>query len=218
MTSIPLISLRAALAPRLGPALGVAGSGLVFAGLITASGATHGASPDDSPATIAATYAANADRVRSGVALALLGLAALLPFLGWLRARIRVAEGAGGWLGATAFGGGLVAAGGIVLYLALLVAQSNETIGANPEAASTLLLLGWEFGGLLAPAFAALVGAASLATVRYRLLPRGLAWVAWLGLPLALGLALAGFLGGALVMASLLWLAGYALAFAVRTA
>jgi hypothetical protein len=218
MTSLPLLSVRAVVAPRLGPALGVAGSGLVFAGLLTASGAIHEASPADSGATIAATYAANADRVRSGVALALLGLAALLPFLAWLRARIRLAEGAGGWLGSTAFGGGLVAAAGIVLYLALLVAQSGETIGADPEAAGTLILLGWEFGGLLAPAFAALVGGASLATVRYRLLPRGLAWVAWLGLPLALGLALAGFLGGALVMASLLWLGAYALALAVRTA
>ena len=154
MTTIPLISLRAALTPRLGPALGVAGSGLVFAGLITASGATHGASPDDSPAPIAATYAANGDRMRSGVGLALLGLAALLPFLGWLRAKIRVAEGASGWLGPTAFGGGLVAVSGIVLYLALLVAQSNETIGANPEAASTLILLGWEFGGLAGYALA----------------------------------------------------------------
>ena len=89
---------------------------------------------------------------------------------------------------------------------AILVAGSNDAIGTSGGAASTLLFLQWEFGGVLAPAFAALVGATSVATIRYRMLAPALAPVAWLGAPLAVALAFAGFLGGALVVSSLLWL------------
>jgi hypothetical protein len=50
------------------------------------------------------------------------------------------------------------------------------------------------------PAYAALVSATSVAVLRHGLLPRAL----WLGSPLAAALAFAGFLGGALVVSSLL--------------
>ena len=69
---------------------------------------------------------------------------------------------------------------------------------------------------MLAPAYAALVGATSVAVLRHRLLPPALAPIVWLGLPLALALAFGGFLGGALVVSSLLWLLVLAAAFFVR--
>jgi hypothetical protein len=165
------------------------------------------------PATIAAAYGANSDGRRVGISLALGGVFFLLWFLGYLRGRIAAAEGANGYLHTVAFGGGLVGAAGVVSYLAVLVASSNSSIGSQAEAASSLLLLEWEYGGVFAPAFGALVGATSLAVIRHKLLPGWLVWIAWLGIPLALGLAFSGFLGGALVVSSLLWLFAIAVAF-----
>jgi hypothetical protein len=66
---------------------------------------------------------------------------------------------------------------------------------------------------VLASTFAALVAGTSIAVLRYRLLPRALRWPAWLGLPLAL--AVSGFFGGALVVASVLWLLVVAAAFSI---
>ena len=199
------------------PAAGAVGGALIFVGLMTANDAIHASQAADAPATIAADFAANADGVRRGVWLALVGLALLFPFLADLRRRIRAAEG-DGILASTAFAGGIVGAGGLLVYLAVLVASSTDAIGAHPEAASTLRLLGWEYGGVLAPAYAALVGATSIAAIRYGLLPRAATPLAWLGLPLGAALALSGFLGGALVVSSLLWLVLVAAALAFQPA
>ena len=201
---------------RLAPAAGAAGAALVFAGLLTANGAIHASRAADAPSVIATDFATNADGVRRGVWLALVGLTLLFPFLADLRRRIRAAEGENGLLASVAYGGGLVGAAGLIGYLVLLTASSTDSIGAHPESAATLRLLGWEYGGVLAPAYAALVGAASIAALRHRLLHRAARPLAWLGLPLASGLALSGFLGGALVVASLLWLLLLAAAFALQ--
>lgn len=208
--------MRSSVLSRLGPAAGVVGTGLLFAGLMTASEPPEGTSPTDAPASIAATLAANADRTRTGVAFALAGLSLVFWFLGWLRGRIRAAAGGPGVLDAVAFGGGVAGSAGLLVYLALLVASSNPAVAGHPDAATTILLLQWEYGGVLAPAYAALVGATSVAVLRHRLLPPALAPIVWLGLPLALALAFGGFLGGALVVSSLLWLLVLAAAFFVR--
>lgn len=203
---------------RIAPAAGAAGTALVFAGLMTANGAVQTSTAADSASVIATDFATNADGVRRGVWLALVGLTLVFPFLADLRRRIRTAEGEGGILATTAYAGGIVGAAGLLVYLSLLVASSTESIGAHPEAAATLRLLGWEFGGVLAPAYAALVGATSVAAVRHRLLHPLALPVAWLGLPLAAALAVSGFLGGALVVASLLWLVLLAAALALLPA
>jgi len=203
---------------RIAPAAGAAGAALVFAGLMTANDAIHTSTAADNASVIATDFATNADGVRRGVWLALVGVALVFPFLADLRRRIRGAEGDGGILATTAYAGGIVGAAGLLVYLALLVASSSESIGAHPESAATLRLLGWEYGGVLAPAYAALVGAASLAAIRHRLLHRLALPLAWLGLPLAAALAVSGFLGGALVVASLLWLLLLAAALALQPA
>jgi hypothetical protein len=211
MTHIPRSITR-----RLPPASGVAGAGLLFAGMFATTKPASETSPADSASTIAATYAANADRTRAGVWAALVGLSLFLWFLAWLRQQIRVATGREGWLDTVALGGGIVAAAGVAIFLAVKVAASNQAIGGDGPAASTLLLLEWELAGVLAPAFAALVGATSLASIRHRLLPRFTGWLGWLGIVLAVALAAAGFLGGALVVTSILWVAAVALALTVR--
>ena len=195
---------------RLAAASGALGTALVFAGLILANTATAEISNSDPATSIAYAFDANRTEIRSGVTLALGGVFLVLWYLGWLRGRVRKAEGYDGWLGSTLFGGGLVGVAGIVGYLAALVAATNNAIIAAPESAQTLLLAMWELGGLLGPAFGALVGATSLASIRFRLLPQFAQPLAWLGLPLALGLGLSGFLGGALVMLALVWLFAFA--------
>ena len=86
----------------------------------------------------------------------------------------------------------------------------------NTRAATALLPLQWEYGGVLAPGWAAFVGATSIGLIRGRLLPRWLVWGAWLGVVLAAALAFSGFLGGFLVVSSLIWIAGAAAALVIR--
>ena len=205
-------------ANRIPPLAGALGTGLVFAGLMTANDAIHASRASDAPSTIAADFATNSDGVRQGVWLALVGLTLVFPFLADLRRRIRAAEGDGGILATTALAGGLVGAAGLIAYLALLVTASTDSIAAHPDAAATLRLLTWEYGGVLAPAYAALVGATSVAALRHRLLHAAARPLAWLGLPLAAALAVSGFLGGALVVTSLLWLLLFAAALALQPA
>lgn len=201
---------------RIPPLAGAAGTALVFAGLMTANEAIHASRAADAPSVIATDFATNADGVRRGVWLALVGLTLLFPFLADLRRRIRAAEGDDGLLAGIAYAGGIVGIAGLTGYLALLVAASTDAIGAHADAAATLRLLTWEYGGVLAPAYAALVGAASIAILRHRMLRRFTRPLAWVGLPLAAGLALSGFLGGALVVTSLLWLGLLAAALALE--
>ena len=70
---------------RLAPAAGAAGAALVFAGLLTANDAIHASHASDAPSVIATDFATNADGVRRGVWLALVGLTLLFPFLADLR-------------------------------------------------------------------------------------------------------------------------------------
>jgi hypothetical protein len=104
----------------------------------------------------------------------------------------------------------------LAAYLALLLAASNNSIGAAPELARTLFYLDWEYAGVFCPAFGALVGASSLGIVRGGVLPRRLRWLGWIGVPLAVALGLSGFLGGFLAWLSLIWLIALAVSLAFR--
>jgi hypothetical protein len=185
-------------------AIGAVGTALLVVGLLIANGATDGLSVADAPATVAAGYAEHRETIRLGVHVALVGVLGSIWFLAGLRRTI------GGRLGAVVWGGGLIGLAGVLVHLALLVAATNDAIAGAPDTAYTLLVLDWEFAGVLAPAFAAVVGATSIALVRRV--------VAWPGLVLAPALAVSGFLGGALVVASLLWLCAVATALTLRPA
>ncbi len=200
---------------RIGAASGAVGTALMFGGLTTITSALVGVSPVDSGDTIAAHYAAHADEIRRGVTLALGCVFLVIWFLAYLRRRVRASEGEHGWLGSVLFGGGLLGLGGVVLYLATLVAATNSSIVAAPEAARTLLILGWEYGGVLAPFFAALVGATSLAIIRYSMLPWLTRPVAWIGGLLAVALATPGFFRGFLVVLSIAWLCAVSVSLAL---
>ena len=198
-----------ALISRVGPLSGSAGSALVFTGLMLGNGATAELSPADAPSTIATAFDANRGGVRLGVALALAGLVLTIAFVAYLSRAVRAAPD-GGWLGSVVLGGGMVAVAGVTIHLALLVASTNSSIVAAPETARTLLVLQWEYGGVLAPAWAALVGGAGVAAIRSPLGGRATRIVSWLGVPLAGVLDLSGFFGGFFVVLALLWLGALA--------
>ena len=197
--------MNGSITSRLGPASGAIGSSLIFVGLMITNRATETMSIAAAPATIADNYALHRDEIRLGVALALIGVFFAVWFLGYLRQRVGAAEVEGGWLGSVLLAAGVLGLACVLVYLGILIAATNESIAAAPETARTLLVLSWEYGGILSPAFGAFVGATSLALLRYRLLP----WIgrplAWIGVPLSLALALSGFLGGFLAVLALLW-------------
>lgn len=197
--------MNAALTDRLAALSGAVGSALVFGGLTTANAAIATIGNEDPAESIAYAFDTNRDDVRLGVTLALAGVFFVIWFLGWLHGRVRVAEGSS-WLSAVVLGGGVIGVAGILGYAGALVAATNSAILAAPETARTLLIVTWELGGILGPAFGALVGATSVACIRHDLLPRLGAPVAWLGVPLALALGLSGFPGGFLVVLALAWL------------
>ena len=205
--------MNAFLTSRLGPAAGAIGSALLFAGLMIANAATERMSIADSPATIAGDYAAHRDDIRLGVSLALAGVFLAIWFLGFLHRRVDAGEDERGRLGPVVSAGGAIGLAAVLVYLGILVAATNEAIATAPETARTFLLLSWEYGGVLAPAYAAFVGATSLALVRGAHVSAVARGIGWLGVPLALVLALSGFLGGFFVVLALLWQLALALAF-----
>jgi hypothetical protein len=196
--------MNARLSHLAGPLSGLLGTGLTFAGLMVANSATADLSPDLPATSIATTYATRRGDIRFGVSLVLLGIVLSLWFVAYLAGSIRAAGGSA--TGSAVLGGGILALAGVVVNLALLVAATTTSIVTAPSTAQTLLILQWEIGGLLAPAFAVLVGAASIAVLGRRIGGRATRPVAWLGAPLALALASSGFTGGALAVVALVWL------------
>ena len=205
------------LTSRLGSASGALGAGLLFAGLTRINAATSSLSPDSAGSTIASNYLVHRDDIRLGVTIALAGAFLTFWFLGYLRQVVRGDRDEGRWLADVAFGGGLVGLAAILVHLAVLVAATNGSILIAPETARTLFIVGWEYGGIAAPAFGAFVGATSIAIIRYALVPGFMRLVAWVGLLLAAALGFSGFLGGVFVVLTLPWLAITSLAFLVPT-
>ena len=201
------------LSTRLGPAAGALGSALMFSGLMITNGATEAMTIADSPAMIAHDYAAHRDEIRLGVALALAGVFLAIWFLGYLRRRVEAAADERGWLGSVVLAGGAIGLAAVLVYLGVLIAATSEAIVAAPETARTFLILSWEYGGVLSPAYGAFVGATSIALIRGPRVPMPARAIGWLGVPLALALALSGFLGGFFVVLALLWQLALALAF-----
>ena len=189
----------------LGSLTGAVGAGLTFGGLMLANAATADLNPDQAATSIAAVFATKREDIRLGVSLALAGVLVLIFFVAYLSGRVKAAS-ENEWLGSAVLAGGMIALTGVLIHLAVLVAATNSAIVLAPEAAQTFLVLEWEYGGVLAPAFAALVGGASVAVVRSRLGGLLSRLVGWIGVLLALGLAFSGFMGGALVVLAMIWL------------
>jgi hypothetical protein len=126
-----------------------------------------------------------------GAYLWVLGGMAFLGFVAGLRSVLRGAEGDPGTLSSVVFGAGVVftavwsVSAATLASVAYAVEFSNapvsnpDIVRVLPQLGSLLLLLGGGFAGIL------LLLAASILIVRTRVLPR---WLAWLAIPVALGL------------------------------
>jgi hypothetical protein len=158
--------------PRSGRRLGAA-SGLLSVGLIIAGDSFGG--------TGSAT----------GILLELLGFAFFLFFVGTLWACLRDAEGAGGWLSATAFGAGLAEfAVKLGSGAPLLATRANK--GMDPEITRALIAMNDASFVLTFLPLAVMLLATAVVTIRWGALPR---WLGWMAAVTALGL-LAGLAAG----------------------
>ncbi len=106
----------------------------------------------------------------------LFGLIVFVPFLGYLFAVLRRAEGGDGWLSATAFGAGLVALAVKLASFAPFIAARGAETGTQIEGA-LVAMNNASFMLTLAP-LGVMVAAASAIVLKTGILP---AWIGWAG-------------------------------------
>lgn len=147
------------LTDRVGALAGITGSVLVFVFVTLAEPAGD---PDDPSALIAKAAVDNRDSARVGAYVALLAAFSFVLFVSRLHSTLRRATGPESWLPTAAL------VGGILLIVWLLVeagftfaASEPESYGGDTQVAKLFTLWSWNSANLLAPAFAAVVGAST---------------------------------------------------------
>ena len=169
-------------------------TGIVFVVLLVLSVGISGSVRDDIDDSITSTSSAEAanvladrrDQVRIGSTIGLFGLLFFFGFLAYFRSRLQQAEGEGGWLTSMAYGGGLVSAAVMLVFISLdLATTAVSDYGPDTQVAKTLIALQWRYLWVLAPPMIAFTLGASLVIVRYAALPR---WIGWIGFPVAVTL------------------------------
>jgi hypothetical protein len=165
--------------------LGMAG-GIAF-GVLTLAGWALWAGPhlpelNATPARIGAWYAQHQGAARAG---ALLGVVALLPFMGFVVAlyqRLRAAEGGRGTFSLVALLGGVMVCVVHFLFLSFLYVAAFRPRVVSPDVTTTLHNLGVQ-GGPASVLFATLLGGAAVVVLRYGALPR---WVGYFAVAAAI--------------------------------
>jgi hypothetical protein len=158
---------------------------------------------DDSPQKILSFYVDNDAEQQWAAALLAWAAVFFLFFIGVLRTVLRVAEGAVGRLSTVAFGGGVVAAIGMLSFAGFTFALGDTADdGLTPQAAQALNALNSDFFFPVALGTAVLLISTGLATLRGAALPRWLGWAA-----VVVGVLAATPLGFFAFLAGLLWIA-----------
>jgi MFS family permease len=160
---------------RIGAATGLAYFVLVFAGNAIA---TSGSTTDDTSTgaeILRDLQAHHGAAFHVGLAMELLGFAALLGFVAYLSAVLRHAEGEHGWLWLTALGGGLLTLAIKLSSAAPLLAAVWRVDELDPTTARTLVDVNGFAFFVSFGTFAMFVGPAGLVALRSGLLPRWLA-------------------------------------------
>jgi hypothetical protein len=168
-------------------------TGIAFVILVVVAFVVGGESPDtnDSPQKILAFYNDNDTEQMVAASLLALGTVFLFFFLGVLRTVLRAAEGAVGRLSTVAFGGGLVAGIGILMFAGFTFTLADTADDLTPDAAQALHVLNTDFFFPLSAGLGTLLIATGLSAIRTRVLP---AWAAWIALVLGIAaLTPAGF-------------------------
>ena len=177
-------------------------TGIAFVVLLCVSAVLVGNVDDDlsasSPSSeIASALAEQADRVEIGSFIALLGVLSFLGFLAYFRSRLQRAEGDGGWLTYMAYGGGLVTAVMFLMFVSFNFATTSiSEHDLDTQVAKTFFVYKWNYVWVLAPPMIAFTLGASLAIVRYAVLPR---WTGWIGFVVALSLLMP-WIGGVVTL------------------
>ncbi len=163
-------------------------TGVIFVALMAVSMGVVGdpdVEPFDPSDVIARAYEDGSDRATTGALIGIAGLVFFFGFLAYLRRRLEHAEGEGGWLTSTAYGGGLVVAAMMLVMLSMTFATTSVSPDHDAVVAKVFTTWSWNSIWIFAPPMIALVLGASLVAVRYPGLPR---WTGWLGFPVALTL------------------------------
>jgi hypothetical protein len=110
--------------------------------------------------------------------LAAYGALFLIFFVGALRGALRRTEETSGGLSAVAFGGGLIAAVGVLIFAGISFTLADAADSLDPAAAQALNALNGDFFIPLAVGMAALLIASGIGMVRGATLPSWLGWIA----------------------------------------
>jgi hypothetical protein len=165
---------------RYGAATGILFVVLVIVGFLVTP------NPPDADASAAEVFEYVSDKQNALHAVQLIYAAAaflFIWFIGTLRSFLSVAEGEGGRLANTAFGGGLIAVATLMVGFALAATAALHPAENGPQLTHALVDASLIVPALGAPALAVFFAANSLSILRSAFLP---AWLGWLGLVTAL--------------------------------
>lgn len=143
---------RRPVSDRLVSLSGAAGVALTFGFVALGS---HGASPDDPPAEIAAALIDNSDRAEIGALLGLGAALLLMIFVARLHATLKRASDSSHFATLALIGGAAIVAA-LLINIVVELAQASTTRNA-PETAQMLVQVSWNIAAIYAPGFAALM-------------------------------------------------------------
>ena len=163
-------------------------SGLAFIALFVlgvmvgdANSDDRDADPGQSGAVIAQLYSERRDDARLGATIEVVSIFCFIAFIAYLYPKLRMRGD--DWTATIALGGGLVAAGYLLLMVNLGLATSEiDDYGQDVAVARTLAAMTWDSILVLGAPLAALVAGVSVSALRHAVLPR---WLGWSGLPVA---------------------------------
>ena len=127
-------------------------TGIVFVVLLALSFGGRADLRDDLDGSITGASAAQAadvlvdrrDQVRGSSFVGLLGLAFFFGFLAYFRSRLQRAEGENGWLTSMSYGGGLVTAAVMLVFISLDLA-TTAVADYGPDTQVALIALEWRY-------------------------------------------------------------------------
>lgn len=162
---------------KLAPLSGLAAAILLLLEFIYMNGPGYGATAQ----TAADYFTQSAGRIEVGHYFGYLSAISLLWFAGSVYAALRVRDEGTGWLATVAFGGGLFAAGAVLVgsgIQSIGADIASSPIGLSVDAAALVQgLYGLAMSAGFSVGLTAFVGAAGVATLRVNALPGWLGWV-----------------------------------------
>jgi hypothetical protein len=176
--------------PAWAPLLGIA-----FVALVVISFLVSGETPDikDSPQKILTFYNDNDSSQQWAAALLAWGTVVFLFFLGVLRTNLADAEGGTPGLSAVAFAGGIVLSLGMLAFAGFTFTLGDAADHLTPQGAQALNALNSDFFLPLAAGLGTLMIATGISSIRSRVFP---AWLGWLAILIGIvAITPAGFFG-----------------------